>query len=37
MLLRPDTEFIEAFCDNQMAIMRHYIDNPPPPEPHSPD
>lgn len=37
MLLRSDTELIEAFCDNQMAIMRHYIDDPPPPEPHSPD
>jgi len=37
LMLRPDTELIEAFCDSQMTILRHWITNPPPPEPPSPE
>jgi hypothetical protein len=36
MTLRPDTELLEAFCDNQQAIMQHFRSDPPPPEPPSP-
>ena len=36
MTLRPDTELLEAFCDNQLAITQHFRDDPPPPEPPSP-
>jgi hypothetical protein len=36
MTLRPDTELLEAFCDNQQAIAQHFRDDPPPPEPPSP-
>jgi hypothetical protein len=36
MTLRPDTELLEAFCDNQLAILQHFRDDPPPPEPPSP-
>ena len=36
MMLRPDTELLEAFCDNQMAILKHFKEDPPPPEPPSP-
>jgi hypothetical protein len=36
MTLRPDTELLEAFCDNQLAIMQHFRNDPPPPEPPSP-
>jgi hypothetical protein len=36
MTLRPDTELLEAFCDNQQAIMQHFRNDPPPPEPPSP-
>ena len=35
--LQADTELIEAFCDNQMKILKHWIDDPPPPEPPSPN
>ena len=37
MSLRADTELLEAFCDNQQAIAQHFRNDPPPPEPHSPD
>ena len=36
MTLRPDTELLEAFCDNQLAIQQHFRIDPPPPEPPSP-
>jgi hypothetical protein len=36
LVLQPDTELLEAFCDNQLAIMRHWVSDPPPPEPPSP-
>jgi len=36
MTLRPDTELLEAFCDNQLAILQHFRNDPPPPEPPSP-
>jgi hypothetical protein len=36
MTLRPDTELLEAFCDNQLAILQHFRTDPPPPEPPSP-
>jgi hypothetical protein len=36
MTLRPDTELLEAFCDNQLAIVQHFRNDPPPPEPPSP-
>lgn len=36
LLLQPDTELLEAFCGNQLAIMKHWINDPPPPEPSSP-
>jgi hypothetical protein len=36
MQLRADSELLEAFCDNQFAIMQHYRNDPPPPEPPSP-
>jgi hypothetical protein len=35
MTLRPDTELLEAFCDNQLAILQHFRNDPPPPEPPS--
>jgi hypothetical protein len=34
--LQPDTELLEAFCDNQLAIMRHWMADPAPQEPPSP-
>jgi hypothetical protein len=36
LLLLPDTELIEAFCDTQMNILKHWSHDPPPPEPPSP-
>lgn len=36
LLLRPDTELLEAFCDTQMNILKHWSHDPPPPEPPSP-
>ena len=35
LLLQPDTELLEAFCDNQMTILKHWSADPPPPEPPS--
>jgi len=34
--LNPDTELIEAFCDNQMLRLEHWSIPPMPPEPPSP-
>lgn len=34
--LLPDTELIEAFCDNHAQTMEHRLIAPPPPEPPSP-
>jgi len=34
--LEPDTELLEAFCDNQLALMKHFIADPPLAEPPSP-
>ena len=34
--LQPDTELLEAFCDNQMQILKHWSIDPPPAEPPSP-
>jgi hypothetical protein len=34
--LMPDTELLEAFCDNQMTILKQWSINPMPPEPPSP-
>lgn len=34
--LQPDTELIEAFCDNQLTILQHLRIDPAPPEPPSP-
>jgi hypothetical protein len=34
--LLPDTELLEAFCDSQMTILKHWVFDPPPPEPPSP-
>jgi hypothetical protein len=36
LTLLPDTELLEAFCDNQMTILRQWSYKPPPPEPPSP-
>ena len=36
LLLEPDTELLEAFCDNQMNILKHWSIDPPPVEPPSP-
>ena len=36
LLLQPDTELLEAFCDNQMQILKHWSVDPPPAEPQSP-
>ena len=36
LLLMPDTELLEAFCENQERILEHSRIDPPPPEPHSP-
>lgn len=36
LVFQPDTELLEAFCDNQMTILKHWSANPPPPEPPSP-
>jgi len=36
LVLRPDTELLEAFCDNQMTILKQWSINPMPPEPPSP-
>ena len=36
LTLMPDTELIEAFCDNQDRILQHRRIDPAPPEPHSP-
>jgi hypothetical protein len=32
----PDTELLEAFCDNQMTILKQWSVDPMPPEPPSP-
>jgi hypothetical protein len=34
--LLPDTELLEAFCDNQMTILKQWRVDPMPPEPPSP-
>jgi len=34
--LEPDTELLEAFCDNQKNILQHWKTDPPPDEPPSP-
>ena len=34
--LLPDTELLEAFCDNQMTILKQWSIDPMPPEPPSP-
>ncbi len=34
--LTPDTELLEAFCDNQTIILKHWSTDAPPPEPPSP-
>jgi hypothetical protein len=34
--LLPDTELLEAFCDNQMTILKQWKFDPMPPEPPSP-
>jgi hypothetical protein len=34
--LLPDTELLEAFCDNQMIMLQHYAMGPPPAETPSP-
>jgi hypothetical protein len=36
LMLMPDTELLEAFCDNQEAILKHSRVDPAPPEAHSP-
>jgi hypothetical protein len=36
LLLRADTELLEAFCDNQMTILKQWSTDPMPPEPPSP-
>jgi hypothetical protein len=36
LLLLPDTELIEAFCDDHERTMLHRSTTPAPPEPHSP-
>jgi hypothetical protein len=36
LVLLPDTELLEAFCDNQMTILKQWSYKPPPPEPPSP-
>lgn len=36
LMLLPDTELIEAFCDNQDRILQHSQIETPPAEPHSP-
>jgi hypothetical protein len=36
MRLRPDTELLEAVCDNQRELVQHYRTDAPPPEPPSP-
>ena len=36
LLLLPDTELLEAFCDNQMTILKQWSIDPMPPEPPSP-
>lgn len=36
LTLMPDTELIEAFCENQDRILQHSRVDPAPPEPHSP-
>lgn len=36
MVLRPDTELIEAYCDNQRELLEHYHTDPPPQEAPSP-
>ncbi len=33
---QPDTELLEAFCDNQPALVQHWVTEPPPAEPPSP-
>ncbi len=35
LILRPDTELLEAFCDDQDKTIQHRAVAPPPPEPHS--
>jgi hypothetical protein len=37
LIYMPDTELIEAFCDNHEITMEHRRVDPPPPEPPSPD
>jgi hypothetical protein len=36
LTLMPDTELLEAFCDNQDRILQHSRIDPPAPEPRSP-
>ncbi len=36
LTLMPDTELLEAFCDNQDRILQHNRVDPAPPGPHSP-
>jgi hypothetical protein len=36
LVLLPDTELLEAFCDNQMRILKQWNTDPMPPEPPSP-
>ncbi len=36
LVLLPDTELLEAFCDNQMKILKQWSIDPMPPEPPSP-
>jgi len=35
LILHPDTELIEAFCDDHEKTIQHRAVAPPPPEPHS--
>ncbi len=35
LILHPDTELIEAFCDDHDKTIQHRAVAPPPPEPHS--
>jgi hypothetical protein len=36
LVLTPDTELVEAFCDSHEKTMEHRRIDPPPPEPPSP-
>jgi len=36
LILLPDTQLLEGFCDNHDKTMEHRRIDPPPPEPPSP-